>query len=33
MSGFWLGMATPLVVLGIVYIIWILRGGPGGWGP
>jgi hypothetical protein len=36
MSNFWayaLGAVTPVIVLGIVYLVWVLRGAPGGWGP
>jgi len=33
MSWFWIGVATPFLVAALFWLIWILRGAPGGWGP
>jgi len=33
MSWFWIGVATPFLVVTLLWVIWVLRGAPGGWGP
>jgi|KBSMisStaDraftv2_1062788.scaffolds.fasta_scaffold31684_8 hypothetical protein len=33
MSWFWIGVATPFLVAMLLWVIWVLRGAPGGWGP